>query len=477
MTPGFIRQATLGAAVVALLTACGGGSGPVAGISGTGITSSGTVTGFGSIFVNGVEFETDGATIIVNGEPAAETDLQVGQVVTVTGTLTDDTRGDADTVVFDRLVDGPIENIDRQAGIITALDQIVRIDESTAFIDVAPMDLAELNLIAVSGFVNDRGEIVATALQRGSENFAYGTRTDVQGSVTNLTPTTFNIGNLAVDYGNAQIDESAGALVNGATAEIFGIQTEQGGVFFASRLRVVDPTLGEPGERVELEGIVTDFNAPADFFISGQRVNASGATQEDATGLALGAGVRIEVEGEIDNNGVLIAEAFFIRPASDIRLSAALSSVDAANGSLEILGRPVRVASATRFIDVSVADDRHMRLKDLRFGDRVDVQAFRNARGDLVANGVVRSDFESVAQVRGPLARNNGKACAGDSLVIAGVKVRTDTATFRLGNGTRTNIGVFCALLAGSSQPEAQLEAKGTQNGDELMAATVRFVK
>ena len=63
-----------GGIAVALVVGCN--SANIAGVStgGTGITS-GPVTGFGSIFVNGIEFGTDDADIYVNGDPADETAL------------------------------------------------------------------------------------------------------------------------------------------------------------------------------------------------------------------------------------------------------------------------------------------------------------------------------------------------------------------------------------------------------------------
>ena len=52
-----------------LLTSCSGGGGMSAGggIDGTGIMSAGVVTAFGSIVVNGTEFDTTKASVIVNG--------------------------------------------------------------------------------------------------------------------------------------------------------------------------------------------------------------------------------------------------------------------------------------------------------------------------------------------------------------------------------------------------------------------------
>jgi hypothetical protein len=45
--------------------------------------SMGSITGFGSVHVNGVKFETTSAKITVNGQVAMQTDLKVGDVVSV----------------------------------------------------------------------------------------------------------------------------------------------------------------------------------------------------------------------------------------------------------------------------------------------------------------------------------------------------------------------------------------------------------
>ena len=72
----------------------------------------GTINGFGSIFVNGVEFETDEADILVDGQRVGEDALGLGMVVLVDGTVNEDgVTGTANSVVFDDEVEGPIEAI------------------------------------------------------------------------------------------------------------------------------------------------------------------------------------------------------------------------------------------------------------------------------------------------------------------------------------------------------------------------------
>lgn len=86
----------------------GGGSGgggdtgdTSAGISGSG-KAIGVITQFGSIFVNGVEYDTSEAIIIVNGVIATEDDLGVGMVVFIQGTVNEDgVTGVAEVVIVD----------------------------------------------------------------------------------------------------------------------------------------------------------------------------------------------------------------------------------------------------------------------------------------------------------------------------------------------------------------------------------------
>jgi hypothetical protein len=80
----------LAALAASMIAACGGGGGsePVAGIDRGGVTiAQGPISGFGSVILNGVRYSTSGATITVDDQPGTESDLRVGQVVRVEGTV------------------------------------------------------------------------------------------------------------------------------------------------------------------------------------------------------------------------------------------------------------------------------------------------------------------------------------------------------------------------------------------------------
>lgn len=128
------RPVATASALALILAACGGGGGgggdsvavsspPTSGGGGGGIggsgqstTSSGTIDGFGSIFVNGVRFDTDDAEVIIDGEVRGEEVLRLGMVVLVSGEVDDDgVNGTAERVLYDNELTGPIARIEINA--------------------------------------------------------------------------------------------------------------------------------------------------------------------------------------------------------------------------------------------------------------------------------------------------------------------------------------------------------------------------
>ena len=83
------RAALLGmAGAIAEIAACGGGGTDVAGLSsgGTGSFTSGTISGFGSIIVNGIRYNNDAASLLPNDDSVSSVQsLQLGMVVNIEG--------------------------------------------------------------------------------------------------------------------------------------------------------------------------------------------------------------------------------------------------------------------------------------------------------------------------------------------------------------------------------------------------------
>jgi hypothetical protein len=126
-----LRRSACISLATALLAACGG-----AGQDGTGAApdtqTSGVVNGFGSVIVNGIHFDIDNAQITIDGVPGArQSDLRVGMVVTVNGTLAaDGTSGTATTLAYESLLTGSIDEAPSAAD-LRVLGQRVQVGQTT----------------------------------------------------------------------------------------------------------------------------------------------------------------------------------------------------------------------------------------------------------------------------------------------------------------------------------------------------------
>ena len=268
-------------AAAALLAGCDGGVG-TAGIDGTGapipnpivpdpsppkapavssVIAYGAVTAFGSVWVNGVRYDTSQATFTINGSLGNQSDLEIGDVVLVVGTLDPDAAtGVARQVVFDSLVEGPISAIDAEANSFVALGQTVEITPTTSFDDAIPQQaLAGLSIgdvVEVSGFRAANGEIKATRVafkEFGRREF------ETTGVVANHDGVArrFNVNALVVDYSVAMLEAfPSGAIADGDVVEVRGSSLRADGAFVATSVELNPAVSGNAGDRVEMEGYI-----------------------------------------------------------------------------------------------------------------------------------------------------------------------------------------------------------------------------
>jgi len=270
-----------------VVVACGGGGGgSVAGggIGGTGITASGAITGFGSIKLNGLVFDTTNATRIVDGVPAADdAALAVGMVVTVKGTLsTDGVNGTADQIEYDDDVQGPLQGpiveVDQTKsfsvmGIQVDVDRIATVFANTDYDLLADGDLVEL-----SGFFDGAGILHASRIEDKG-----GSQVEVKGQVNSFGPLgrtfTLDVRNGAVQY---TVDYSAitlpALLSPGEFVEVKGALANT--TIAATRVERIDEGFDSNVDKASIEGIVTGFAAGGigDFQVAGQQVNAGAAS-------------------------------------------------------------------------------------------------------------------------------------------------------------------------------------------------------
>jgi hypothetical protein len=103
--------------LVAIIAACGGGSNSAGvGLGGTGafnITaySEGTITGFGSVIVNGSRYDDTLATVRDEDGPRNRSDLKLGMVVAVEGKIGNSNLASANDISFDSALLGPVSAV------------------------------------------------------------------------------------------------------------------------------------------------------------------------------------------------------------------------------------------------------------------------------------------------------------------------------------------------------------------------------
>lgn len=135
------------------------------GVGGTGIL--GTISGFGSIIVNGLELEYDRATKVeIDGRPASLEDLKVGQVILGTA-KTRNGQMYLDSLEMLHAVTGPIDAIDHTGQTMTVLGQKVRINLAG---DAAAIEsfktLTKGDVVSISGLRQADGTVIATRVDQ-----------------------------------------------------------------------------------------------------------------------------------------------------------------------------------------------------------------------------------------------------------------------------------------------------------------------
>lgn len=425
-----LKQLITTAGLTLLLTACGGG-----GIGGTGITritTSGAITGFGSIFVNGIEFETGGAAITIDDNTAAsQNELALGMVVTVTGDVDNTSNsGTAIDVVYDDSIEGPIQgaislNPDGTKS-FTVMGQTVTVDKNTTVFDDTTFDtLAENDVVEVSGFVDTGGTINATRVEKKSV-FIPGvdSQVEIKGTVsnldTNLNVRSFSIGTTIVHYPQATEfeDMTEAELVDGLFVEVKGI-TSNGTDVVAEEIEKEDEGFGSNVSNVSIEGLITDFVSNASFKIQGQEVDASDPNVVFLpTNLVLKDGLKVEAEGAIEN-GILKAVKVEQR-GGDLKLETIVDSVDPQSGIVTLVYPPVgipqlvnvTVTSSTLLKDQNLPGGTFSLSDDLNPGDFLEVRAHTDSSGNHIASEMER-DAEDDRILQGPLDENATQSAAG----------------------------------------------------------------
>ena len=449
----------------------------MAGIDGGGSPSAsasafGTITGFGSVSVNGIRFETANATITIDGRPGVQSDLSVGDVVLVKGRLDDsEINGTADSVSFDDNVEGPISSLNPLADTFVVLSQLVRVTAGTSFdASIQPGSLNGLSpgdIVEVTGLVNSTGVIEATRIERKPA----GGQLEVTGLVSTPSSGTsqFNINSLVVDFSSAMLlSFSSGSISEGDLVEVKADGLGGAGELIATQVELKSGQLdGDQNDRLELEGFITRFLSATDFDVAGFPVITDEQTVfEGGAATALNLNIIVEVEGTLNASGTLLASLVGIHRPRDVRATAVVDSVSAGGNSFVMLGIPVNVDRLTRIEDKSTRDIEPFGLGQLAAGDYVTVRGteFPAGSGQILAARLEREDIDTATLLQGFVTD-----FTEPTVTILGVRIETGSETlFQDQNDSQVpSTEFFGALTAG-----ALVTAKGVEIAAQAIAAT-----
>ena len=313
------------AAAAVIVAACGGGDGGSEAGVGTGGSgyAVGTVTGFGSVIIDGSAWNDSGARVQVENNPATgpvATTARLGQRVQVEY----ETEPDAKVVEVGAAAIGTVQAVDTSVTPprLRVAGQIVQVNLD---FDAGPVTLFEGYASAAAISPGDIVEVLGAPVLTGSTYVLQASRIEklaalpaglvrVQNVVQqfNAAARTMRLGDITVSTATASVLPTGATIANGRTVTVWARPPAGGGTTLtADFVRVRD--LSTNTKPSDLSGTVTSLDAAARTFdIAGVRVNAVTAMVVPAN-LALANGNFVVVRGSFRSDGSLIATQVRIR--------------------------------------------------------------------------------------------------------------------------------------------------------------------
>ncbi len=301
--------------------------------------TTGVVTGFGSVFVNGIEFtknasvtDADAVTFKFDDTHPGQAGLKIGMMVTVKGAVDPATnKGEFESIEFNPEVRGPADSLTSAASnTIKIMGHDVVTSATTSFEGTTAIptltDLknqlagAKHPEVEVSGHTDSAGVFHATRLSVKADDFGVSGKVNLHGKITSA-PTdttggkTFDVGGTVIRRnGDLPYVKHNTGLIQGAAVEVKGTLSD--GVLTADRIES-NKGVGEGVEvedNVSIQGIATGSLSGGSFTLNGPNGVAT-ISVNNATVFSGGAGdasivaanAMVEVEGTLQADGTVLA--------------------------------------------------------------------------------------------------------------------------------------------------------------------------
>ena len=372
----------------------------------------GTITGFGSVYVAGVKFETDNASYRVDDEDRFDDSaLALGMKVKIEGTVNaDGVTGNAESIIYDDDIEGPIDS-----GSIQSVDetsktfsifglQILASETDTVYDDGASFaGLTEGQVLEISGYF-DETQLVASRIELQDD---VDDEFELKGHISAYDGSFVSLILLnGQEVGPYAIGDAAEQEIPADPVGIFvelELRESDGELIVIEIEAEDDDLLDDDAGEVSIRGILKDDGAGG-FTIEGipLEINAAAEFEPESLRDNLVAGLDVKVEGRMQD-GVLIVEEVESEQG-DIEIEARLvdvASTDAKSGTVTVAmggGQVLEILVDGSALfeddsDLDMDDDDSFNLDELNPGsDFLEIEATLGGAGQLVAQELERED-------------------------------------------------------------------------------------
>jgi hypothetical protein len=324
----------------------------------------GVITAKGSVWVNGVEYDTAASTVHVDGVAASDANLKVGMTVALNVVIDPVTgKATAQTVNYESSVKGPVDTASVTTTGFSVFGQLVDVLSTTVFeggrtgVTGATTPLVAGDFVEVSGQLDPAtNHLVANRVEYKAtpEDF------EIKGSVASL-----GAGTLAVTL---ESDVTFTVGYTGTLDPAVAVGTLVRVKFLAANLTPPTTLSNVPagqievrttelhpdsGDSVEVEGVVAHYVAgsPATFSVDGQAIEAAASLIPSVTP-AFGDGTRVEVEGTLSGTTLVAAKLHAKKAEADLLdAKGTVSAVDTTAGTFTV--HPTAGADVVVAVDAS----------------------------------------------------------------------------------------------------------------------------
>lgn len=457
--------------VAGLLAACGSDGAPSVSASGSGsgsASASGTVTDFGSVFVNRKKFEAenvevrrDGVTERCTINPVTTCGFKKGMVVTVNGSF-NGSQHTASSVQQKDAVEGLVQSVAGDGLSLVVMGQTVLVGNATLIDDNIP-GRNLLNLIAgtdnveVNGHIRPNGIIQATFIEKK----LVGVTPEVRGFVNNHASgsATFRIGTLTVSYSGADISDMPlpnGNNWDGRFVEVKGSNfVSATTTLIAATIEPENQGLGNAIDEFEVEGFVTQAGisngSVIDFTIGTTPVRTTASTEfRGGTVDEIVVGAKLSAEGRFDGSTLFAKHVKFhesVRLEGDATITGSTLSLTGLSGVMITVNSQTELKDGGNTITLNDLQGNHVRVRGRVIGPNT-----------VLATRIQVRSSDNDVDLQGPV-----RSIAGNVITILGVSVDTSTINqFESVSGTSMSRAEFLVAVSVNSLVKVKGKLSGT---------------